>query len=66
MKKLLTLYSVVLIVTGCAQAGVISVAQEEGWIFVTQPAGDFERNGIYQCENKDTGPVCTKATVVNY
>jgi hypothetical protein len=64
--KLLLLVPKVLLLAGCqAWVSPISADSTQTWIFVTKPAGELERNGIYHCSSKDGAPVCVKATVKN-
>jgi|APFre7841882630_1041343.scaffolds.fasta_scaffold232647_1 hypothetical protein len=67
--KFLLLVPIVFLLAGC-QAWISPISsgstdKAETWIFVTKPAGDLERNGIYHCSSKEGTPVCAKATVKN-
>jgi hypothetical protein len=58
--KLLLLVPIVFLLAGC-QAWITPISpgsndQTQTWIFVTKPAGELERNGIYHCSSKDGVP----------
>jgi hypothetical protein len=39
--------------------------QTQTWIFILNPSGELQKNGIYHCKIQTGNPVCTKAKIKN-